>query len=548
LRAGLGATAVALLAALGAAGSASAAQKAAFVANYSDATISQYTIGATGALTVNGSPVGTGTEPWFLEVTPDASFLYATDWGSNTVDQYGIGSSGTLSPLTPPQATAGSAPIGLAISPDGRNAYVANDSSGSVSVFDVGSSGTLTLVQTLTTDLSQPNSVAVSPDGLSVYVGDGSNETIVQYDRATNGTLTLKSTPTISAPDAGYSSVAITPDGKNVYATGTGSSSIGEYTVGTGGELTAKSVSSIANDGDVYALTISPNGGNVYGPSCTTGNVDQYSIGTNGELAPLTPPRAAAGNCPEFLWMTASGSHAYVPNFTDKNVSQYNVSSSGALTPMSPPTAPAGGGAGDVIIPPDQGPVAAFTSKAAHVGHASSFSGSGSSDSDGTVVRYDWNFGDGHSLNNGSATPKHAYKRKGTYTVTLTVTDDSGCSTTQVFTGQTAYCNGTSAASITHKIKITAAAKPKLHLSASPHTSKAGKTTCFAFTVSASGHRTRKATIKLAGHSTKTNSHGKAKLCLALKKGTYKATASKKGFVSAATRIKITAASPVFTG
>lgn len=92
------------------------------------------------------------------------------------------------------------------------------------------------------------------------------------------------------------------------------------------------------------------------------------------------------------------------------------------------------------------------------------------------------------------------------------------------------------------------AAEPKLALKVSPHSAKAGTKTCFAFTVTSSGHRTSKATVKLAGHTAKTNSNGKAKLCLTLKKGTYKARASKKGFVSAATRVRITAPSPVFTG
>ena len=52
------------------------------------------------------------------------------------------------------------------------------------------------------------------------------------------------------------------------------------------------------------------------------------------------------------------------------------------------------------------------------------FDGSGSSDPDGDIVAYDWDFGDG-SLGTGQ-NPTHAYTADGTYNVTLTVTDDMG--------------------------------------------------------------------------------------------------------------------------
>jgi PKD repeat protein len=53
-----------------------------------------------------------------------------------------------------------------------------------------------------------------------------------------------------------------------------------------------------------------------------------------------------------------------------------------------------------------------------------SFSSSGSSDPDGTIVGYSWNFGDGGTST--SANPSHAYNSVGTFTATLTVTDDRG--------------------------------------------------------------------------------------------------------------------------
>jgi PKD repeat protein len=52
------------------------------------------------------------------------------------------------------------------------------------------------------------------------------------------------------------------------------------------------------------------------------------------------------------------------------------------------------------------------------------FDGSGSSDPDGRIARYDWDFGDGGT--GSGPTPTHVYRASGDYRVRLTVTDDSG--------------------------------------------------------------------------------------------------------------------------
>jgi rhamnogalacturonyl hydrolase YesR len=67
-------------------------------------------------------------------------------------------------------------------------------------------------------------------------------------------------------------------------------------------------------------------------------------------------------------------------------------------------------------------PVAAFTSSATNL--VASFDGSGSKDSDGTISSYAWTFGD--SATGAGVKPTHTYAAGGTYTVTLTVTDNSG--------------------------------------------------------------------------------------------------------------------------
>lgn len=70
----------------------------------------------------------------------------------------------------------------------------------------------------------------------------------------------------------------------------------------------------------------------------------------------------------------------------------------------------------------NQPPVARFTSSATAL--TASFSGSSSTDSDGTITQYSWTFGD--STTGSGANASHAYTAAGSYTVTLTVRDDDG--------------------------------------------------------------------------------------------------------------------------
>ena len=70
----------------------------------------------------------------------------------------------------------------------------------------------------------------------------------------------------------------------------------------------------------------------------------------------------------------------------------------------------------------------------AQTGAAVNFTSAGSSDADGSIVSYFWEFGDGATSS--TANPSHAYNSAGTFTVRLTVTDNDGATNTATTSAQ----------------------------------------------------------------------------------------------------------------
>jgi phosphodiesterase/alkaline phosphatase D-like protein len=73
------------------------------------------------------------------------------------------------------------------------------------------------------------------------------------------------------------------------------------------------------------------------------------------------------------------------------------------------------------------------------------------------VTSYRWNFGDGTPpAVRVSTVPAatHTYTHPGTYTATLTTTNEGGCASTFVYTGRTASCTGTATATTTRTVAI----------------------------------------------------------------------------------------------
>ncbi|MCX6465542.1 MAG: PKD domain-containing protein [Pseudonocardiales bacterium] len=138
----------------------------------------------------------------------------------------------------------------------------------------------------------------------------------------------------------------------------------------------------------------------------------------------------AVGNLPGVSWssvggMFVSGGRLYYVSTSDGRLS--SIAFTGGVPTGSPTVVSTADWRGRAVflyrgvpnVPPTASVVATGCTDL-----SCSFTGAGSTDPDGTIASYAWDFGDGTT--DSVVAPSHAYAQAGTYTVTLTVTDNRG--------------------------------------------------------------------------------------------------------------------------
>ncbi len=183
--------------------------KYAYVANYACAgpgcgatqgSISQYTVSSTdGSLTpISPATVNTGSAmsmPNSLAVDPTSSYLYVANQGDNNVTEFVIGAGGALTPVSTPLIGAGVAPFSVTVS--GIYVYVANSGDSTVSQYSIGGGGVLTSIGAAVAAGAGVSSVTVDPTGTYAYATNRGTNTISQYTVTPGtGVLVLNGTAT----------------------------------------------------------------------------------------------------------------------------------------------------------------------------------------------------------------------------------------------------------------------------------------------------------------------------------------------------------------
>ena len=401
-----------------------ASARNAYVTNQNSASVS--VIDTRTNQVVGAIQVGTG--PREIAITPDGSRAYVTNRGSK--DIYAIDTR-TNQVVGEPIKVAED-PIAIAITPDGTHAYVAQLDSKTVLVIDT---RTNQVVGNPIEVGIQPRGIAFTPDGSRAYVANKGSGTVSVIDTRTN--QVVGAIPVGEGPR----NIAITPDGTRAYVTNNGSANVSVIDTATN-----KTVGEPIKVGELASgIAITPDGSHAYVANEGLGTVSVIDTRTNQVVGEPIP----VGAEPRNITITPDGNHAYVANEGLGTVSVIDTRTNKVVGEPAVGASPFG-----VAIPPDQPPLASFKAPRVRPGVSVTFDASSSMDPDGTISAYAWDFGDKQASLLPSPATAHTYPKPGTYHVTLRLTDNEGCSTSLLFTGQTAFCNGQALAATSKVVKV----------------------------------------------------------------------------------------------
>jgi 6-phosphogluconolactonase (cycloisomerase 2 family) len=349
----------------------------AYAVNQSGATVSQLSIGSSGALApLTPSSVPCEMRANSLAVDPSGKYLYvvnergATGASYGSISQYTIGADGTLAPMTPATIAADYGPGDVAVHPSGKYVYaitydypLGGTKVTSMAQYTIGADGTLTPMSPGAVAItgSNPQFIAIHPSGNFLYVSDGSGVVDQFTIDATTGALSAMTPATapFPFPTAGHTAFAITvhPSGKWAYVTDY-YGGIAEYTI----DATTGALSPLAQTKAVGTMfqcaawiAVDPSGKYAYTANCasTAEAISQFTVGADGTLAAMTPASVAGASAGTNIQVDASGTHLYMTSGTSGAgdvVLQYSISASGALAPMTPATVTVGGSPNALVL------------------------------------------------------------------------------------------------------------------------------------------------------------------------------------------------------
>jgi 6-phosphogluconolactonase (cycloisomerase 2 family)/urocanate hydratase len=308
----------------------------AYVINNGANTIAQYSIGANGALTATGTPLATGSEPFFEVVNATNQYLYEVNINDNTIGQYSIGAGGALTPIGSGFVATGANPAQPVIDYSGQYLYVQNVGDSSVSEYSIGGNGALTSIGSIATGTT-PFGIGIEPSNHYLYVpnnDDGNAGTISEYSIGAGGVLTALNPAKIvaDASSPGLDKIAFEPTGKYAYVTNSTLNEVEEFSIGPNGQLTK--FGTVAAGSYSRSIVLDQSGTYVYVVNSNDATISEYSIGSAGALTPLNPATVSigSGSSSYDITLDATGRFVYVPVEGNNTVVQFSIGANGVLT------------------------------------------------------------------------------------------------------------------------------------------------------------------------------------------------------------------------
>lgn len=169
--------------------------------------IEEFTVtnGVLGIKPGSGTPFITGNGPYGLAIDPSGAHLYTANYNDNSISAFSIGSSGNLTLISTIGETY-TGPVSLFIDKSGKYLYVANQftsqqNSGNLAAYSIGSDGGLTLLATSPFATGpQPNFIAGDASGDYLFVGNQSTSAVIQSFSLAPSTGTLTSVSKYGVP------------------------------------------------------------------------------------------------------------------------------------------------------------------------------------------------------------------------------------------------------------------------------------------------------------------------------------------------------------
>jgi 6-phosphogluconolactonase (cycloisomerase 2 family) len=166
-----------------------------FVAVPTFSRVYEFTESAGMLTPVNGSPFFISNGVASVSVDPGAKFLYVPNHATNTISGFSLGSGGGLtvitgSPFAPTGTTLPTSPVFAAFDAAVTHLYVANFGSADVSQFSIGTNGELTSLTTATVSAgTNPLFIVFDPLGKYVFVANVGSKSITEFTVHSDATL-----------------------------------------------------------------------------------------------------------------------------------------------------------------------------------------------------------------------------------------------------------------------------------------------------------------------------------------------------------------------